>query len=154
MMIWFDVAEGVFSEGTDSSTDPIHRQRGYVSASDGRRVDWRLETADGKIATLGINNEPYSLSNGHLFIVTTRGEKTQVQQLDRDLSSIQPTNEGCQAFAKSDPTVSRFIRQAALAMPAPQPILVPPTLLQLEPAQVAPREQVRVIGQVTQNSQH
>jgi hypothetical protein len=146
VMIWFDGVESVYSQGAGSTTDPIHRQLGYATAPDGRRVEWQLETADGKTATFSINNQPYALSNGRLFLLTMRDEKAQVQQLDRDLASIQPTNESCQAFAKSDPAVSHFIRQAALATPAPQPTLVPPTLLQIEPTQVMLGEQVRVIG--------
>jgi hypothetical protein len=147
VMIWFDGVEGVYSQGAGSTTDPIHRQLGYATAPDGRRVEWQLETKDGKTATFSINNQPYALSNGRLFLVTARDKQIQVQQLDRDLGSIQPTHESCQAFATSDPAVSHFIRQAALATPAPQPTLVPPTLLQIEPTQVMPGEQVRVIGQ-------
>jgi hypothetical protein len=146
VMIWFDVAENVSSQGTGSTTDPIHRQFGYATASNGRRVEWQLETADGKTATFSINDQPYALSGGQLFIVRMRNDQTQIQQISHDLSGVQPTNESCQAFGKTDPEVSRFIQETAAAIPTPQSTLVPPTLLQVEPPQVIPGEQVRVIG--------
>ena len=39
----------------------------------------------------------------------------QVQQLDRDLSALRPTNESCEAFAETDQDVKDFIRKAGEA---------------------------------------
>lgn len=112
VMMWFDIADEVSGEGSGSTSDPVHRMAGYASAFDGRRVDWRLETEDGRTASFSIDGQPYALSQGALFLITTWGEQTQVRQLSRDLSVIQPTNEGCEAFAEADPDVSSFIREA------------------------------------------
>jgi hypothetical protein len=112
VMIWYDITEDVGSGGSGSTSDPIYRLEGHASAPDGRRVDLRLETADGRTATYSINGQRYDLSRGALFLVTTRGERTQVRQLNRDLSTIHPTNESCEAFSETDPDVSAFIRSA------------------------------------------
>jgi hypothetical protein len=32
--------------------------------------------------------------------------------MDRDLATLQPTNESCEVFAETDPDVSDFIRSA------------------------------------------
>jgi len=114
-MIWYDITENVWSEGSGSTSDPVHHQRGYAIASDGRRVEWQLETTDGKRATFRMQGQQYDLAKGRLFLVTTRGEGVQVEQLNRDLSTINPTVEGCEAFARRDPDVSRFIREATEA---------------------------------------
>jgi len=114
-MIWSDITENVGSGGAGSTSDPIHRQEGYASASDGRRVDWLLETTDGKTATLLINDQQYDLSKGALFLIKTRGERIQVRQLNSDLSALEPTNESCETFAKTDPDVSGFIGEVAEA---------------------------------------
>jgi hypothetical protein len=109
VMMWFDMADEVSAEGSGSTSDPIHKMEGYASATDGRRVDWRLETADGRTATFSIDGQAYDLSQGALFLITTRGGTTQVRQLNRDLSAVQATNESCEAFATADPDVSSFI---------------------------------------------
>lgn len=113
VMIWYDITENVGSHGSGSTSDPIHREEGYASASDGRRVDWWLETTDGQTATFSMNGQQYDLSRGGLFLVTTKGAGIQVRQLNRDLSAIPPTVEGCETFAQSDPDVSSFIREAS-----------------------------------------
>lgn len=112
ILIWFDVAGEVSGSGSGSTSDPVYRVAGRASASDGRRIDWRVETADGRTATFSIDGRSYDLSKGVLFLVRTKGGDLQVQQLDRDLSAVGPTNESCEAFAETDPDISRFIREA------------------------------------------
>jgi hypothetical protein len=112
VMMWFDMAEAVSGEGSGSTRDPVHSIAGFASASDGRRVDWQLETEDGRTASFSIDGQPHDLSQGALFLITTTDEQTQVRQLSRDLSAIQATNESCEAFAEADPDVSSFIRAA------------------------------------------
>jgi hypothetical protein len=112
VMMWFDLADEVQGEASGSTGDPVHKVEGYASASDGRRVDWRLETADGQTATFSIDGEPYDLSQGPLFLVRTKGGDVRVEQLERDLTALRPTNESCEAFAKVDPDVTRFVYEA------------------------------------------
>jgi hypothetical protein len=112
VMMWFDLAEAVSGEGSGSTSDPVYEAAGFASASDGRRVDWRLETVDGKTAIFSIDGEPYDLSQGPLFLVRTKGGDVRVGQLERDLTALRPTNESCEAFAKVDPDVTRFVHEA------------------------------------------
>jgi hypothetical protein len=109
LMIWHDVLGSGGGQGSGSTTDPIYRYRGYAESLDGRRFDWEVQTADGKTAQFKIDHTDYDLSDGHLFIVTTKNGKTDVKQLHRDLASVQPNQASCVAFAKSDPDVARFI---------------------------------------------
>lgn len=110
VMIWFDMAAQISGEGSGSTDDPVHRVMGHAAASDGRRVDWRLETENGTTATFSIAGQTYDLTEGTLFLVRTQGGDVRVQQLSRDLSGLQPTNESCAAFAETDTDVNRFIR--------------------------------------------
>jgi hypothetical protein len=110
VMMWFDMTDEVSGEGSGSTRDPVHKVVGHAAASDGRRVDWRLETVDGDTATFSIAGRTYDLSEGALFLIRTLDGGAQVQQLSRDLSAIQPTNESCAAFAETDTDVNRFIR--------------------------------------------
>ena len=109
VMLWFDVSNHS-SGGHGSTEDPVHRHRGSTTTPDGRNVNWELETEDGKTAVFRLNKTEYDLLKGRLLLVTTKGENVEVQQLDRDLSSVHDY-ESARTFGKSDPDVSRFLQQ-------------------------------------------
>lgn len=109
VMLWVDITDGMHSSGSGSTGDPTYRMEGYAAADDGRRVEWTLQTTDGKRATFNINGQPFDLASGALFLIKLEDERTQVQQVHRDLSTLEPTNEGCEAFADTDPDVQGFI---------------------------------------------
>ena len=110
--LWFDFTGNFHSNGSGSTSDPIYKETGYAQAADGRQVNWQIETADGKSATFSIAGQPYDLAKGALFLVTTQGGKTQVQQLSFDLSKLPAVHESCQTVADSSPDVSSFIQKA------------------------------------------
>jgi len=49
------------------------------------------------------------LSEGALFIISTKTGTTTVMQLNRDLSDVQPEYDSCVAFGENDPDVADFI---------------------------------------------
>lgn len=108
IMIWHDL-DSSSNRGTGSAGDPVYRLNGYASSMDGRRVDWQVQTTDGKTAQFWIEDAKYDLAGGALFVVTTRNGTTEVEQLYRDLSIIQADYGNCVAFAKGDPDLARFI---------------------------------------------
>ncbi|HUV88906.1 MAG TPA: hypothetical protein VMY80_04575, partial [Anaerolineae bacterium] len=120
IMIWHNL-ESSTHHGSGSTTDPVYRLQGDAESQDGRHVDWRLETTDGKTAQFWIDNTPYDLSSGTLFIITTKNERTEVRQLQRDLSGVQTNYESCIAFARSDPDLASFISDPAGAEPTTSP---------------------------------
>ena len=115
VLIGYDIIENVETSNSGSTDDPIHRQEGHAIAADGRRVDWHLETEDGTTASFTINDQQYDLTNGNVFLVTTKGGTTHVQHLSRDLSGIDPRPESVENFAQTDADVSRFVREASEA---------------------------------------
>jgi hypothetical protein len=68
-----------------------------------------LQTTDGRTGQVQIGRDSYDLSAGTLFIVTTRGGKTDVRQLKRDLSAVPLDQDGILAFAEKDPDLSAFL---------------------------------------------
>ena len=108
IMIWHDALESGEGSGSGSTADPIYRYHGYATSPGGPRFDWEVQTADGRTARFQINNTSYDLSDGRLFLITTGNGSTEVRQLQRDLSGVQPNRESIVAFAKSDPDVARF----------------------------------------------
>lgn len=113
LMIWHDVSESSMCEGSGSTTDPVYRLQCYAESKDGRRVDWEVQTADGRTAQFRIDDISYDLSDGALFIIKTRDGETRVIQLQRDLSSVHPNRESVTTFARSDPDVLSFIESIA-----------------------------------------
>lgn len=110
VMMWFD-AQQLAGGGSGTSGKTTYRQSGSVTNSDGRRVEWNVETTEGTSITLEIDGTRYDLAQGTLFLVKTR-RQTQVQQLVRDLTTMEATRESCLALAETDPDVKDFVREA------------------------------------------
>ena len=119
IMVCHDVVGHQESHGKGSTDAPSHQQWGMAYGSDGvMRFGWFAETTDGRTANFSITSQMptpggegkvYDLSKGALFLVTTTGGKMVVQQLNRDLSAVQPAAESCKAFVAQDPDVSKLI---------------------------------------------
>ena len=95
----------------DSDYDGHFRTR--ASHPDGRRIEWEIEAPDGKNVKLRIDGADYDLPKGSLFLVTTKTGHTQVWQLNKELPDAGHDMENCEAFAKRDPDVMKFIAEAA-----------------------------------------
>lgn len=87
--------------------------RGTISgeqvAGDGRKVEWRCTTSDGKTGTVTLNGKDYKLAEGSLFLVATKGER--VAQLKRDLTSVKTDGDAATVFegvVKGDEEIGRF----------------------------------------------
>jgi hypothetical protein len=114
VMICFDIQGGHGSAGEAVAGPPwVVKQQGFASSVDGRRVDWQLETTDGRSVKCHLDGQEYDLAKGPLFLVKTKGGKTEVEQLSRDLSAVQPDFESCKGFVRKDPAVSRFLGTGA-----------------------------------------
>ncbi len=108
IMIWHDALESGEGSGSGSTADPIYRYQGYAASPGGPRFEWEVQTADGRTARFQINHTSYDLADGALFLITTEDGQTEVRQLQRDLSGVQPNHESIVAFARSDPDVAKF----------------------------------------------
>jgi hypothetical protein len=102
-------ATSATSSGSGSTSDPVYRVEGQAANTDGPGFHWTLETRDGQTAQFSIDGTSYDLSAGTLFLISTRDGSPQVEQLQRDLSGIQPNRESILAFAQEDPDIARSI---------------------------------------------
>jgi hypothetical protein len=108
IMVWHDLDASV-ARGSGATGDPVYRLDGQASSLDGRRVEWHVETSDGRTAQFWIDGTSYDLEAGSVFVITTRTGTKKVHQLQRDLSGIQPNYESCVAFARSDPVLAHLL---------------------------------------------
>jgi len=81
-------------------------------------VRWEWKADGGKTGTLVINDEPYILDKGSLFLISTKDGKVLLKQLDKDMSALKvmPSDrflDSLQALAKSDKDISGFFIDAA-----------------------------------------
>ena len=91
------------------AADKTYKAKGWELASDGRRLDWQLETPDGSSIKVRLDGKEYDASKGNLFLVKTKGGKTEVEQLTKDLPAAQADEKGVEAFARKDAAVSKFL---------------------------------------------
>jgi hypothetical protein len=113
LMICTDV-QGSTNSGDSISGPPwIRKEQGAASSPDGRKVEWQLETTDGRNIQCRLDGKEYDLSKGALFLVKSKGGPTEVQQICRDLSAVAPDANSCMEFARKDPEVSTFLGPGA-----------------------------------------
>ena len=112
VMIFSDVQGGHSSAG-GGTAGSLYKEQGFESSPDGRRFEWQMETTDGRNIQFRLDGKEYDLSKGTLFLVKTKGGKTEVEQLSRDLSAVSPDANGCKDFAQKDPAVSQFLGAGA-----------------------------------------
>ena len=91
------------------AADKTYKAKGWELASDDRRLDWQLETPDGSSIKVRLNGKEYDASKGNLFLVKTKGGKTEVEQLTKDLPGGLPDRKMVEAFARNDAAVSKFL---------------------------------------------
>lgn len=110
ILIWHDFSYGAEGcSGTGSTEDPVYRLECSVEAQDGRRFEWEVHSSDGQTGDMWINGESYNLSQGTLFLVSSQGDDVKVNQLQRDFSELEATNEAIAGMAQSDPDVANFV---------------------------------------------
>jgi len=130
IMIWDDLPHGAHHHGSSSSSgDPVFHMDGGAQGSNGQGYSYILESAGGVEGSFSIDDIPYNLDRGKLFLIRTGGGETRVEQLDVDLSGLAASNAGVEAFGQHLPQIIAF---AAASEPPPIPtstgaVAQPPT---------------------------
>jgi hypothetical protein len=103
VMICCDVKPDATGQEENGGGPPWHRMNsGYVGSQDGRKVAWRFETTDNRQIETQINGADRDLNAGNVFLVTTLGGATVVEQVKRDLSAVAADAESVKACAAGD----------------------------------------------------
>jgi len=87
------------------------------SSSDGQKFDWHCETADGKTGKGMLDGQSYELAHGMIFLVSTKGEKRQVRQLQRNLADTTAGPDSLEKLLKEDQEIVRFFTVSKRALP-------------------------------------
>lgn len=99
------------NSGSGSTEDPVWRGQGSISSQNDQDITWRVETKDGKTANFFINEQPYDLTQGTLFLIKTNTGSPQIMQYHSRYNGACSDNESCQQLLKQDPAVLQFIQE-------------------------------------------
>ena len=106
-----DSQGGHQSSGSGSTEDPVWRGQGSISSQNGQDITWQVETKDGKTAKFFINEQPYDLTQGTLFLIKTNNGSTQIMQHQSRHNGACSDHESCQQILKGDPAILQFIQE-------------------------------------------
>ena len=111
LMIWI---EEIKSSSCNTTTNG---QRFVMSchaiSHDDIHTAWHLTTSDGKTGDFSIDNQPYDLADGNLFLLAGSGGGMRVRQVRRDLSGVQPQASSVTEFGLADPAIQELIQVPA-----------------------------------------
>lgn len=113
VMIWHDATKSSSCESSGSTSEVTHVVRCHAISEANHRFDWQIETRDGLTAEFSIDDNSFDLSDGNVFIVTTANGKTDIRQLQRDLSSVKPEGDSITEYALMDVDIQRFIQSTS-----------------------------------------
>lgn len=118
-VVWSDYAGGSGIHG--SSDDSGWMVEGTVGCHSDQEHDqehpapFKCRSSDGVSATMNIAGEDYDLSDGSLFLVSTREEKPKVAQIQVDINAIPADLKLISEFARSRKQIAEFFGQGAEA---------------------------------------
>ena len=110
LMIWHD---GVNQLRCSSTTNGSYEIECIGLSMGSNTFEWRLETGDGITAEFSIDDHPYDLVEGSLFIIQSSGGESKVKQLQRDLSNVGVDAGSVSDYGLSDPDILAFIQTVA-----------------------------------------
>jgi hypothetical protein len=103
-VVWSDLPA---SNGRSFAGDKEVVYSGKHWSRDGRAIDFRCTTADGKTGTAIVAGQQFKLENGSVFLVLAPQQITQVKT---DTLNATWTEEGWQALVKKDPEFAKFFK--------------------------------------------
>jgi hypothetical protein len=110
LVVWIDEPDRSPARGIGGA-HPFH---GAFRLKGGRTVTWNCSSRDGKTGKVEIAGLPHDLEKGGLFLVSTKGGGTRVEQLPIETvgGEIKTANEKLESLAKTDPKITAFVNAA------------------------------------------
>jgi hypothetical protein len=106
-VVWSDLPGGYNGHGQGSAVGASYD--GYLTPNNGRRIEIRAKTLDGKSGNITIAGVDYDFAKGSMFLVSARTEPPTVEQVSFDMSQFPDANFG--EFGKSVPQIRDFFEK-------------------------------------------
>ena len=86
--------------------------RGQLHTKDGREIVWSCSTPDGQSGNVVIDGQEFDLTQGALFLISTKDKPTRVEQLAIDAGQLQEgsNTDKFPELAKADPRIAAFLQ--------------------------------------------
>ena len=112
IVVWIDEITRGYTSTVEAR--PGHHFRGEFSLKDGRKVTWNCSTSDGKKGSVEIAGVSYELEKGGLFLISTKGGDTKVEQLPIEAvgGGFRSARANLESVAKTDPKITSFLNTA------------------------------------------
>ncbi len=107
-VVWSDLPNGTGGHGEGSARGAFYQ--GYHRANGGRRIDFHGKTTDGKTGSINIAGVDYNFAKGSLFLISTRQDPPEVDQISFDLKGLQDV-DAVKELAKLDPEIRLFFEK-------------------------------------------
>jgi hypothetical protein len=107
-VVWSDLPNETSGQGEGSVHGAFYD--GHHRAIDGRRVDFRAKSTDGKVGSITIAGVDYDFANGQLFLVSGHQDPVEVAQIRFDLNGF-PKGDALKDLAKSNPQIRGFFEK-------------------------------------------
>ena len=107
-IVWSDLPKGGGVHGRSNVDCASYRadHRG----KDGRSVEFQCAIRDGKVTPIRIAHGSYDLTNGSLFLVSTKAASPRVAQLDVDVQDFPIDIAGLKKLSSVHPDICDFFR--------------------------------------------
>jgi len=107
-VVWSDLPNGTSGHGEGSARGAFYE--GQHRASDGRRIEFRAKTTDGKTGSITIAGVDYDFGLGSLFLISTHQVPPQVAQISLDVGALTRA-DAVKEFAKSNTQIRGFFEK-------------------------------------------
>ena len=109
-VVWSDLPHHRSGNGGGGAKEGASYE-GYHEAANGRRINFKAETTDGRRATVSIEGVSYDLTKGAFFLVSTQQTKPIVKQLPIDMTKAPTSQPDLLKFSEATDEIHAFFRK-------------------------------------------
>lgn len=114
-VIWSDTSNSSSHGGGTPGGGASYEEE--QQTADGRVITIAAETIDGITATLTIDDTPYDLQRGSLFLISTQNGTLAVKQIEFDVVGFPTDYDPLRQIADENPKIGEFFRSAVAGKP-------------------------------------
>jgi hypothetical protein len=109
ILVLHDAPEGLFCEGTGSTSSPEYLLECEAESPSGAELAWEIRSSDGKQAQMMIDGEVFNLSDDSIFFIRTIEGSERIETKIQNLSNLTFNNQAVLQLAEIDPTIQAFV---------------------------------------------
>lgn len=113
VLLWHEAVTDSRCDSSGEAGADTHFVQCLARTEAGIEFGWQIATQDGRSADFMLDGQTYDLAEGTVFLINIENGILDVQQLQRNLSSVAANHDSITQFALADPDISQFIETAS-----------------------------------------